>query len=105
MRLRLERKYNIRKKGLDVVTEELKQNLQAKSQKIKRYTERQKQYRDNRMFVNNQKQFYCNLMNEKHQDVRAPDKEPTVEFWKGIWSEKGEHNACLLYTSPSPRDA
>jgi hypothetical protein len=92
MRVRLEKKYNIRKKGFDVVLEELKENLQAKSQKIKRYTERQKQYRENRMFVNNQKQFYRKLGGTNSQEQIVPDKKPTVEFWQGIWSVKSEHN-------------
>ena len=33
----LDRKYFIKNKGVDVVLEELKQRLQAKSKKIKRY--------------------------------------------------------------------
>lgn len=43
MRKRLE-KYYIRQKGFDVVVEELKQDLKPKSHKIKRYSERVKQY-------------------------------------------------------------
>jgi len=58
LRRRLEGKYRIKNKGYDVVIEELKQNMRAASQKIKRYTERVEQYNQNRMFTNNEKRFY-----------------------------------------------
>ena len=45
----VERKYFIRKKGLYVVLEELKQRLQAMSKKIKRYRQRIDQFRINKL--------------------------------------------------------
>ena len=45
-----EHKYGVKKKGLNVVLEELKQRIQAKATKIKRYDQRIEQYRINRMF-------------------------------------------------------
>ena len=62
MRKRLEEKYKIRTKGFDVVIEELKQDTKTKTQKIKRFSERNKQYRENRMFVNNQRQFFVRIL-------------------------------------------
>ena len=44
--------------GYDVVVEELKEDLSASSQKIKRYSDRVDQYNQNRTFVNNLKRFY-----------------------------------------------
>ena len=67
----LERKYNIKKKGIRTVIEELKQQLHAKTAKLKRYEERVNQYKINRMFVQNQKRVYQqmdgirNINNEK----------------------------------------
>ena len=46
----IEHKYGVKKKGLNVVLEELKQRIQAKATKIKRYDQRIDQYRINRMF-------------------------------------------------------
>ena len=46
----IEHKYVVQKKVLDVVLEELKQRIQAKATKIKRYGERIEQYRINRLF-------------------------------------------------------
>ena len=45
-----EHKYGVKKKGLNVVLQELKQRIQAKATKIKRYDQRIEQYRINRMF-------------------------------------------------------
>ena len=46
----IEHKYRVKKKGLDVVLEELKERIQAKTTKIKRYDHRIEQYRINRLF-------------------------------------------------------
>ena len=57
----LEQKYRIKKKGLNVVLEELKQRLKAKSMKIKRYDQRIEQYKINRLFQQDQKRVYQQL--------------------------------------------
>ena len=44
----IEDKYRVKKKGLNVVLEGLKQRLQAKATKIKRYDQRIEQYRINK---------------------------------------------------------
>ena len=46
----MEHKYRVKKKVLDVVLEELKQRIQAKTTKIKRYEQRIEQYRINSLF-------------------------------------------------------
>ena len=55
---RLERKYNIRQKVEKVVIEELKQRLQAKTAKLKRYEQRIHRYQVNRLFQQDQKRVY-----------------------------------------------
>ena len=47
-----------KKKGIRTMIEELKQQLHAKTAKLKRYDERRKQYKINRIFVQNQKRVY-----------------------------------------------
>ena len=54
---RLERKYSIRVKRLNVVIEELKQRTAAIAAKVGRYHRRV----ENRLFENNQRQFYREL--------------------------------------------
>ena len=50
---KLERKYNITQKGEKVVIEELKQGLQAKSAKLKRYEQSIHQYQVMNDLINN----------------------------------------------------
>ena len=61
---RLERKYSIRVKRLNVVIEVLKQRITAFTAKIRRYQGWVDSYRQNRLFVNNQRQFYRELDEE-----------------------------------------
>ena len=58
---RLERKYSIRVKRLNVAVEEMKQRITAIAAKVRRYQGRVDNYRQNRLFENNQMQFYREL--------------------------------------------
>ena len=51
------KKYFVKKKGLNVVIEELKQRVTAKAEKLRRYEQRVQQYRQNRMFEYDQKKL------------------------------------------------
>ena len=52
--LEIEKKYQVDRKGLPVVIEELKQRLTAKAAKIRRYEQRIQQYKQNRLFSTDQ---------------------------------------------------
>ena len=73
---------NIRKKihylikTLSVVIEELKQGIVAIAAKVRRYQKRVDKFRQNRLFQNNQRQFYRELN----------------KFWEDLWSELIDHN-------------
>ena len=69
----LERKYSIRSKTLSVVIEELKQRIVAIAAKVRRYQERVDRFRLNRIFENNQRQFYREF-NQKGE--RCDDDQP-----------------------------
>ena len=69
----LERKYSIRLKTLSVVIEELKQRIVAIAAKVRRYQERVDRFRLNRIFENNQRQFYREF-NQKGE--RCDDDQP-----------------------------
>ena len=60
----IRKKYSIRVKTLGVVIEELKQRIVAIAAKVRRYQERVDRFRQNRMFQNNQRQFYRELNEE-----------------------------------------
>ena len=62
---RLERKYSISVKKLNVVIEELKQRITAIAAKVRRHQGQVDSYRQNRLSENNQKQFSGGLDQEK----------------------------------------
>ena len=58
----------MKKKGINLLNEELKQRFIAKKLKFKRYEQRISQFRQNQLFQVNQKQFYRELNEEKEGD-------------------------------------
>ena len=81
---RLERKYSIRVKRLNVVIEELKQMITAIAAKV-RYQGQVDGYRQNRIFENNQRQFYRELDQEEERfDEVQPVAEESKQFWGNL---------------------
>ena len=72
----LERKYSIRAKTLGAVIEELKQMIVAIAVKVRSYQERIYRFKQNKMFQNNQRQFYRELNQEGE---RFDDDQPDAE--------------------------
>ena len=71
--------------------EEIKQRISAKAYKIKRYTNRIKQFQHNKLFQNNQKQFYRE-MSEKEVTNHQPNPAEVTNFWSRILGERAQHN-------------
>ena len=89
---RLERKYSIRVKRLNVVVEELQQRITAIAAKVRWYQERVDSCRQNRLFKNNQRQFYRELDQEEERcDDDQPVTEESKQFWGNIWSQSADH--------------
>ena len=89
---RLERKYSIRVKKLNVVIEELKQRITAIAAKVTGYQGRVDSYIQKRLFENNQRQFYKELDQEKEScDDDQPVAEESKQFWGNIWSLSVDH--------------
>ena len=61
-------KYGVKKKGVNLVIEELKQRFIAKRSKVKKIKQRISQFRQNQIFQVNQKQVYKELNREKQGD-------------------------------------
>ena len=77
----MERKYSIRVKKLNVIIEELKQKITAVAAKVRRYQGRVDSYRQNRLFENNQRQFYSELDQEEERcDNDQPVTEESKQF-------------------------
>ena len=64
---KIRKKYSIRVKRLNVAIEELKQRITAIAAKVRRYQGRVDNYRQNRLFENNQRQFYKELDQEEER--------------------------------------
>jgi len=77
---RLYRKYDVKKKGLALVMEELKQRVTAKKEKIKRYESRNAQFQQNRLFQNNQKRLFEMLEGIERGNDDIPEPENTNTF-------------------------
>ena len=89
---RLERKYSIRVKRLNVVVEELKQRITAIAAKVRRYQVQVDSYRQNRLFENNQRQFYKELdQKEERCDDDQVVAEESKQFWGNTWSQSADH--------------
>ena len=89
---RLERKYNIKKKGSHVVKEEIRQRIVAKAAKVKRFNDRMKQFRQNRLYQVNQKELFREINGNNNVHDIAPDAQMTKEFWSNIWERETTHN-------------
>ena len=89
---RLGRKYSIRVKRLNDVIEELKQRITVIAAKVRRYQGQVDSYRQNRLFENNQRQFYRELDQEGEScDDDQPMAEESKQFWGNIWSQSADH--------------
>ena len=89
---KFERKYSIRVKRMNVAIEELKQRITAIAAKVRRYQGRVDSYRQNRLFGNNQRQFYRELDQEEERcDDHMAVAEESKQFWGNIWSQSADH--------------
>ena len=83
--------HQVEKKGYKRAAEELKQRIKANGATLKRYKNRVKQYRQNRLFQSNQSKFYQELDGKSHEENIILDKEETREIWSGIWEKNVKH--------------
>ena len=70
----------------------MKQRISAIAAKVRRYQGRIDSHRQNRLFENNQRQFYRELDQEgKRCDDDQPVVEESKKFWGNIWSQSADH--------------
>ena len=84
--------------------EELKQRLTAQAANLKRYEDRQNQYRQNRMFETNQKRLFKEMEGIKRNDDFIRDAEESRELWNGIWGKSVKHNDNAEWLKQLERD-
>ena len=86
-------KYRLERKGMNTVIEELKQRVISTAAKIKRYSDRQCQFFENKLFENDQKRFYKKIEGKQLDAVPPPEPDAALEFWSGIWGRQHRHKA------------
>ena len=70
----------------------MKQRITAIAAKVRRYQGRVDSYRQNRLFENNQRQFYRELDQEEERCGRdQPVAEESKKFWGNICSQSADH--------------
>ncbi|CAG4990440.1 unnamed protein product [Parnassius apollo] len=73
--------------------DDLKQKIAAWGKRIRRFSERSRQFNQNHLFQSDQKRLYKSL--ERPEVCGAgpgPDQADTVAFWRGLWSEPINHS-------------
>ena len=90
---KIKKQLNIKKEeDIPTAIEMLKQCIQAKAQRLRRYTKRSNFYWQNKLFKENTKKLYRELNNER-LDVHHPPNIKEVEaFWGDIWEKEKTHN-------------
>ena len=70
----------------------MKQRITAIAAKLRRYQGRVYNYRQNRLFRNNQKQL-CRELDQQEEkcDDHQPVAEEPKQFWENIWSQSADH--------------
>ena len=84
--------HQLTKENITSVKETIKQKMQLKAQRIRRYERRSKFYRQNMIFKTDARKFYREVGKEKVAVKDIPPIEKVEEFWKGIWSNDRPFN-------------
>ena len=67
--------------------------MKVKAQGERRFDERNKFYRQNKIFQTDAKKFYRETRKHQVMVEGTPPKDSIEKFWKGIWGEK---KACNM---------
>ena len=89
---KLKRKYKLNEENITTVKETVKQRMQHKVQRMRRYEKRGKFYRQNLIFKNDAKKFYREIGKEKVTVNEAPPINDIERFWDTLWSEEKNFN-------------
>ena len=83
---KIERKFNVKRKGAEVVHEEVRQRLVVAGAKLEKYDNKTEQNRQNRLFESNQKRLFNELEGTQRESV-ITDAEESRRFWSDIWDQ------------------
>ena len=90
---RLKQKHKIKDKvTLDSAKEKIKQVMQLKAQRLRRFDKRSKFYRQNKIFSVDAKKFYREIGKGTISVENPPDPKEVTNFWNTIWGEEKNYN-------------
>ena len=89
---KMTKKCQLTNKNILEVKEMIKQKMQLKSQRMRRYDKRSKFYRKNMILKTDAKKFYREVGKEKILIRQAPPIENVEKYWKTVWSSDKKFN-------------
>ena len=96
---KMKKKYAMKnREDLPPLMETLKQKIQLKAQRIRRYEKRTKLNRQNNTFKSGKKKFYRELGSKQINVEKPPTRDEIEIFWKKIWGTHKEFNEWLKNT-------
>ena len=87
-----EKEIHRKAKGFNIITEELKQHISAKTSELKWYKSRVKQYQQNRTFKNNRKALYEELDWKIKQEQVMSYAEESIKFCSELWDNPVDYD-------------
>ena len=89
----MKKKYKIKNSDdLTPLKETLKQKIELKVQRLRRYEKRTKFYRQNNILKTDKKKFYRKLGKQQVNVEKPPSKEETETFWTSSWGTEKDFN-------------
>ncbi|XP_063588611.1 uncharacterized protein LOC134765758 [Penaeus indicus] len=80
-------------KSLLPAKETIKQKIQVKAQRLRRFDKRTRFYRQNKIFQTDAKKFYREIGKGTINVEEPPVEEDMTNFWNGIWGKEKEFNS------------
>ena len=78
--------------SLDIAKENLKQKMQLKAQRLRRFDKRNKFYRQNKVFSSDAKKFYREIGKGSISVEEPPEQKDVEKFWNNIWGKEKNYN-------------
>lgn len=95
---------NLRRE-LILVCDKLKQKIKALGNRMNRYNERIKRFKNNQLFHKNQQQFFRSLEEGKETEGEPPTIQEMHATWKEIWEDQRVHDDEAFWIREAEREA
>ena len=94
----------VSKRQIPSIKEELKQKLQVKAQRLRRYEKRSKFFRQNKIFETDAKTFYREINKLSLSAEKIPSEEEVQEYWSKIWRNEKSYKQTAAWLSDLDRN-